>query len=179
MSKITLKNVRLSFPNLFKKGSFNGQENGKFEATFLLPKSDKKTYDQIMKAIEECKTENKLGKVKEDNLFIKDGDEIFEEKEYAGYNGHWAIKAANSSRIPVFDRDKSPIVEEDGKIYAGCYVNAIISPWGQNNSYGKRVNANLYGVQFVKDGEEFGGKSLATADDFDELDDLDSEDEDL
>ena len=31
--KFKLKNVRLSFPSIFKRSEFNGQE-GKFEATF-------------------------------------------------------------------------------------------------------------------------------------------------
>jgi len=39
MSKMMLKNVRLSFPSVFKKASFDGNE-GKFEATFLVDKAD-------------------------------------------------------------------------------------------------------------------------------------------
>lgn len=35
--KITLKNVRLSFPSLFRKATFNGEET-KYEATFLISK---------------------------------------------------------------------------------------------------------------------------------------------
>jgi len=34
-TKIMLKNVRLSFPSLFKKAVFDGKE-GKFEATVLI-----------------------------------------------------------------------------------------------------------------------------------------------
>ena len=39
MSKVTLKNVRLSFPSLFARSVFDGKE-GKFEATFLLNKEE-------------------------------------------------------------------------------------------------------------------------------------------
>jgi len=28
--------------------------------------------------------------------------------------------------------------------------------WAQNNQYGKRINAQLDGVQFVRDGDPFG-----------------------
>lgn len=175
--KIMIKGARLSFPSLFQKSQFEGKE-GKFEATLLFPKSDKKTYNQIIKAIEAAKTEaNK--KVVEKNYFIKDGDEIFEEKEYDGYEGMWAVKAGNSKRPTVIDRDKSPLTEDDDKIYAGCYVNAIVSPWVQDNQYGKRVNANLLGVQFVKDGEAFGDAVVASDDDFDDIEDDFEEDEDL
>lgn len=171
MAKITIKNARLSFPSVFQKSEFQGNV-GKYEATFLFPKTDKKTYDAIMKHIEECKTANKLGKVASDKLFIKDGDEI----EYDGYEGMWAVKASNNKRFTVIDRDKTPLTEEDEKLYAGCYVNAIVEPWAQNNAYGKRVNANLLGIQFVKDGEPFGdGGTKVTEDDFDDI--ADEEDE--
>jgi hypothetical protein len=168
MSKVTIKNGRLSFPSLFSKSSFNGNE-GKYEATILFPKTDVATYDAIVKLIEECKTANKLGKVPADKIFIKDGDGI----DYDGYEGMWAVKGSNNKRPTVIDRDKTPLTEEDGKPYAGCYVNAILEPWGQNNQYGKRVNANLLGVQFVKDGEPFGdGGTKVTEDDFDDLEDF-------
>ena len=41
MAKIKLNNVRLSFPSLFHKASFQGSE-GKYEATFLLSKEEHK-----------------------------------------------------------------------------------------------------------------------------------------
>ena len=168
MAKIMIKNARLSFPSLFTKAPFNGKE-GKYEATLLIPKSDKATYKAIMDAIEECKAENKI-KVGADKLFIHDGDD----KDYDGYAGHWAIKAGNNVRPTVINRDKSPLTADDEVIYAGCYVQASIEPWGQNNQYGKRINANLLGVRFLKDGEPFtdGGK-VASADEFDDLEDED------
>lgn len=168
MATIKIPNARLSFPSLFKKSEFNGVE-GKYEGTLLFPKSDTKTYDAIMKAIEQCKKDNKI-KVGVDKTFIKDGDDI----EYDGYADMWAVKASNGKRPTVINRDKTPLVEQDEVVYAGCYVNAIIEPWGQNNSYGKRINSNLLGVQFVKDGEPFGdGGKTADADDFDAIDDED------
>ena len=170
--RVTIPNARLSFPSLFTKSSFQGKE-GKYEGTFLFPKTDTKTYKKVIAAIEATREEGKLGKVPASKLCILDGDEI----EYDGYEGMWAVKATNSKRPTVINRDKSPIVEDDDIIYAGCYVNAIISPWAQNNDFGKRVNANLLGVQFVKDGEPFGDAVVANADDFDEVE-VD-EDEDL
>jgi hypothetical protein len=34
--------------------------------------------------------------------------------------------------------------------YSGCHANAIINIWAQNNKWGKRVNAGLTGVQFLR-----------------------------
>lgn len=167
MATISIPNGRLSFPSLFKKATFEGKE-GKYEATILFPKSDTKTYDKIIKAIEECKASNKV-KVPEAKYFIQDGDD----KEYDGYEGMWAVKAGNNKRPKVINRDKTPLVEEDEVMYAGCFVNAIVEPWAQNNQFGKRVNANLLGLQFVKDGDAFGdGGTVASDDDFEDLDDL-------
>jgi len=168
MANIKIPNARLSFPSLFQKAEFNGQV-GKYEATLLFPKSDTKTYDAIMAGIEATKKDAKI-KVGADKLCIKDGDDI----EYDGYAGHWAVKASNGKRPTVINRDKTPLVEEDEVVYAGCYVNAIIDFWGQNNSYGKRVNANLLGIQFFKDGEAFGdGGKTADADEFDDIEEDD------
>jgi hypothetical protein len=177
MSKIKLVNVRLSFPSLFNRSTFEGKE-GKFEATFLLNKETdaatiKKLDDAIKAAIKEAKI-----KVGADRLCLKDGDD----SEYDGYENHMSFKAASSKRPTLINRDKTPIVEDDDVLYAGCYVNAIVDLWVQNNNYGKRINANLYGVQFVKDGEAFGNAPQDVTGDFDELDDdnfensLDSDD---
>lgn len=170
MSKILLKNVRLSFPSLFQRSVFDGQE-GKYEATFLIPKSDTKLKAQLDAAIAEAIKAAGI-KVASDKLCLKDGND----SDYDGYEGTWSLKAANNKRPTVIDRDKSPIIESDEKLYAGCYVNAIVDLWVMNNSYGKRVNCNLYGVQFVKDGEAFGSGPVNVFDDFDDLDGDDDSD---
>lgn len=173
MAKIKLSNVRISFPSVFRKATFSGEET-KFEATFLMDKegqADK--IAEIEGKIDALIKEKLKGvKLKADKICLKDGDDI----DYAGYAGNMSIKASSAKRPMVLDRDRSPLTEEDGKIYAGCYVNAIIELWAQNNQYGKRINANLLGVQFVKDGEPFADGVSASVDDFDVFDDVDEED---
>lgn len=172
--KHVLKNVRLSFPSLFRKAVFNGDET-KYEATFLL---DKDAHAAIIEAIEKdtnqrIKSELKGAKVPADRRCLKDGDE----SSYDGYDGCMSLKASNNKRPLVIDRDKSPLTEDDERMYAGCYVNAQVELWVQNNNYGKRINANLLGVQFFKDGEPFAdGAKTSSVDDFDAFDD---EDDDL
>jgi len=173
MANIIIKNARLSYPTIFKKGTYEGKESDKYEATLLFPKSDKKTYEAVKAAIQEIMTANKA-KVPASKWCLIDGDEIADEKDYEEYRDMWVIKAGNTKRPTVIDRDRTPLVEDDEVVYAGCYVNGMISLWFQNNTYGKRVNANLLGIQFVKDGERFGdGAKVASADDFEELDESD------
>lgn len=170
MSKIILKNVRVSFPSLFKKGSFNGEET-KYEATFLLNKEEHADSIAEIKAqiADLVKVNLKGAKVPADKLCLRDGDEV----EYDGYAGCYSIKCSTKKRPIVIDRDRSPLTEDDGKPYGGCYVNASIDLWVQNNAYGKRINSTLLAVQFAKDGEPFADGSTGDVNDFDMLDDDD------
>ncbi|WP_244126983.1 ssDNA-binding protein, partial [Xylella fastidiosa] len=65
--------------------------------------------------------------------------------------------------------DRTPLAAQDGRPYAGCYVNANIELWAQDNNYGKRINASLGGVQFLRDGEAFAGGGVASVEDFEDL----------
>ena len=170
MSQIKMKNVRLSFPSLFRKAVFSGSET-KFEATFLLNKEEHaETIKQIQAEIAKMLKDELKAKLPADKICLKDGDEI----EYDGYAGCMSIKASSAKRPIVIGKDKSPLTEDDNVIYSGCYVNAIISLWAQNNQFGKRINASLEAVQFAKDGSPFGdGGSKASVDDFDIVDDGD------
>mgnify|MGYP003645223808 FL=1 len=163
--KIKLNNVRLSFPSIFNKSEFNGQV-GKFEATFLMNKeSQAKMITDVQAQIALIQKDNKA-KVSPDKLCLKDGEFV----DYDGYAGCMSIKAGSNRRPTIIDRDKAPIVEDDNIVYAGCYVNAVIELWYQDNSYGKRVNCNLLGIQFAKDGETFGAGDTDVSDDFDTID---------
>ena len=163
MSKVKIINARLSYPSIFNKAVFDGKE-GKYEATFLISKKDVKTKKEIDSAIAEVIQESKI-KIPDDRYCIKDGDL----SEYVGYADHWSLKAGSMHRPTVINRDKTPIVEDDGYIYAGCYVNAIVDFWVQDNRFGKRLNANLRGIQFVADGEHFGAGPVNVMDQFEEL----------
>lgn len=168
--KVMLKNVRLSFPSLFKTEIYAGEDTEKYAATFLIPKSDTKTVNAIEQACKQALVE-KYGEGKVPKGFkmpLVDGDD----KEYQGYQDHYSIKASTKKRPTLVNRDKTPIVEEDGILYGGCYVNASIDLWVMDNSYGKKVLASLNAIQFVKDGEAFGTKSEG-ADCFESLDDDD------
>ena len=159
---ITLTKVRLSYPHVFERSMFNNEE-GKFSAVLLIPK-DSKDAKHLMR---EIKRANESLKAPKDKLCIRDGDDVDSE----GYEGHWALKASNRDRPVVVDRDRTPLVKDDNVIYPGCYVNAKVGLWAQDNRYGKRINCNLHGIQFHSDGESFGSDRI-TADDFDDLQDI-------
>jgi hypothetical protein len=164
---LLIMNARLSYPHLFQKWGKDGDKK-KYSAKFLI---DKKTHAEAIKAlgaeISKAMTAAFKGRIPADKLFMKDGDN--EGKD--GYDGQWVISASEDKAPDVINRDKSRINEDDDIVYAGCYVNVLIRPWAQNNSYGKRINANLLAVQFVKDGERFSGIERPDTDEaFDTID---------
>lgn len=165
--KVTLKNVRLSFPALWKAKSIN---NGapKFSASFLLDKENQEDQIADLKKVakEVAEAQWPKGIPKGVKNCVREGSE----KEYDGYGDHVVfVSASSNNRIPVVAQDRTPLAEEDGKPYAGCYVNAVIRLWAQENDFGKRVNAQLCGVQFVKDGESFGDKPFNAEEEFEDL----------
>ena len=166
-STIKLKNVRLSFPSLFQHEVYGGESTGKFAATLILDKEEHKdAIASIKKATNDLMMETFKGKIPSDKLALKDGDESGR-PEYAGA---YTIKVSTKKRPTVIDRDKTPLVEDDGRPYSGCYVNAIIGLWAQNNAYGKRINGNLLGIQFYRDGEPFGAAPIDVTDEFENYD---------
>lgn len=172
--KVHLKDVRLAFPNLFEAKSVQDQGQAKFSASFIFP-PDHPAVKQIKQAMEHVAKE-KWGEkaaatfktIKAQNrLALHDGAE--KASQYEGYEGNLYINASNALRPTVVDRDRTPLQPADGKPYSGCYVNAIVELWAQDNKYGKRINASLMGVQFYRDGERLAGGAVASEDDFEEI----------
>ena len=171
--KLMLNDVRLAFPALFDAKTVGGEGEPAFSATFLFP-ANGEVHKAVEKAIEAVAKE-KWGAKAPDILkalrasgktCLKDGDE---KANYDGFDGMFFISARNTSRPLVLDRDKSELGKASGKPYAGCQVNGSVEIWAQDNGYGKRINASLRGVQFVKDGDAFGGGAPASADEFDSV----------
>lgn len=163
MSKVKIQAVRLSFPSLFNTAKFGGEDTGKYEATFVLDKVEHAdTIASIKAQIDRLMKEELKSKIPSDKLCLKDGDEMGRPE----FEGKMTLKASTKKRPLVINRDKSAISESDNIIYAGCYVNAIVSLWAQNNTWGRRINAQLDGVQFCRDGEPFGDGGVSV-DEFD------------
>jgi len=175
MSKIQLKNVRLSFPDLFEASEFEGKRS--FGATFLIKPGDAND-KAIRAAINEVATEKFKDKAAaivkaamaggNQKCCYWDGNL----KTYDGYADMMALtskRGEDKGRPLVIDKNKAPLVSADGKPYAGCYVNASVELWAQDNKYGKSVRCTLLGVQFAGDGDAFSAGSIADESDFEDL----------
>lgn len=172
--KVKLANVRLAFPNLHEATKVNGEGEEAFSASFLFPPGH--PAEKEVNAAIDAVAKEKWGPKAPDILKqLRAGDKTCLHKgdtkaQYDGFPGNLFVATRSKVRPTVIDRNRSPLTASDGKPYAGCYVVAIIALWAQDNRFGKRVNAQLTGVQFMSDGDAFGGGvAAADADDFDEL----------
>lgn len=99
-------------------------------------------------------------------LCLHDGDAKADKE---GYKGNLYLSASNKITPLVIDGNKSPLQAASGKLYSGCYVNGVISLWAQDNKFGRRINASLMGVQYLRDGQRLSGGGVASADDFEAI----------
>lgn len=177
---IRLNNVRLSFPKLFTPVAFEVGGTKKFEATFLLDTSDAKHAAKIKEVKsaaaalmkESYGADFKASALK--GLCFGSGDSKTKADGSVvdGYEGMFYLVAKNTVRPAVANRKGEPVAEGDEQTpYGGCYVNATVTLWAQNNKWGKRINANLRGVQFVADGEAFGTAPMSADSEFEALED--------
>ncbi len=168
---IRLKNVRLSYPNLFVAKSMEEGKTPQFSAVALL---DKKQHADTIKLIESTTARVALDffkkKVALKHTPLRDGNEK-DGKE--GYGDEVMFLSAKcDKRPPVVDRDMTPLTAEDAKPYAGCYVNMNIRLFAYEHPTGGRgVSSSLRSVQFVKDGESFGAGPVNAEDEFEPVTD--------
>lgn len=173
IGEVLLRDVRLSFAHLFEpqeQENDDGTMRYTYNCALLIPKKGDKfgNVDKIKKAADEAKGK-KWGsnpkdwpKLKPEKICLRDGDL----EEYDGYQGMLYVSANSpSTRAPqvITNRKDSKTGSwidaqpgQKGAPYSGCYVNALVRLWAQDNKHGKRINASLEIVQFLRDGEAFG-----------------------
>lgn len=181
--RCTTPEGRLSFPDLVKPRAHKDKpDDKKFNASLLLPK--KVSLKELRASIDVAGREKwgddyeKFKKSKKFHYPIMDGDEKEDLDGYAGMN---VVKATTKIRPVVVDRDRNPIEVEElaEKVYAGCYVRLAVRAYGWENPEFKTrgVSLTLELVQFLRDGERFGG-GPAAEDVFDDLEEEETEDAD-
>ena len=171
----TANPVRLAFAqHLFEAGTVGGEGKPAFSVTALLGPDHPQLAE--LEAAEEAVAKEKWGAKAPAILkairaagkgVIKDGDL---KAQYAGFEGNKFVSMRSEARPNVYNRDGSQLTEADGVVYSGCYAHVMLEVWAQDNSYGKRVNAQITGVMFSRDGDSFGGGATpAQPDDFADL----------
>jgi len=185
-----LKNVRIDFyqSQLWTARQYQGRQgeapSGKFKyaATFVIDPASE-NHKKIMAAYELAAKDvwGKNWKTTWDECWGRPKECAYlkgDRKEKEGYQGMMVLsgKRDKDSQGPilVIDRSKNPetgkffkLTQEDGRPYPGCYVNAEVELWCQKPPT-PGIRCTVLTVQFVKDGDAFGG-ARPSADDFEEV----------
>lgn len=174
--KVKLINVRLAFPNLFEAKAVNGEGDPRYSAAFVIApgSANAKALLAAMNDVAKEKWGAKAAAILTElkgkgRVAYKEAPLSKDGEVYEGFEDMHAFNASNKARPLVIGADKAPLTAPDGKPYAGCYVDASVELWAQDNSWGKRVNATLRGVQFRSDGDAFAGGSPASQGEFDDI----------
>lgn len=175
-TRITIEG-RLAFAVIREPEQFQGTGKPRFSGTVLFDKADTKTLAKVEKAMAKA-AELKWGAKGASTLTalraglktaLTDGDI---KAEYDGFADHWAVASHTPDNTPptLVDRSARPLDRmTQNMIYSGAKVRMIVDFWAQDNQWGKRLNAQLAGVQFVADDTPFAGGVAAGAGDFEEL----------
>lgn len=183
---VKLKNVRLSFPDLWEAVQFKGQGKFYFAAKFIQPE------DQSVGVKDDTGNwaSTTMAKVIEQVAFDKWGDKSsavlkamrkaedvawLPVKDGESEEGLYVLSTkryrddSNGGAPLVVDTSGAPLSAASGKPYAGCYVNASVEIWPQDNQFGKSIRAKLRTVQFARDGEAFSTAVPISDDEFEPL----------
>ncbi len=179
-----LKNVRLAFAqNLTEPGTVEGagpDAKPNYNCGILLPPDHPqvKEIERVMQQVAKGQWKDKAPGIystlqKTDKLALHDGDN----KAYEGYPGNLYLNPNAKENTPptwLGGADgRTPLNAKEAArlFYSGCYVNVAIEIWAQDNKFGKRINAGLRGIQFLRHGDAFsGGGKPASADEFEPID---------
>lgn len=185
--QVILKDVRLSYPDLWKPGKpMNPTDTPKYGGQFLFaPDSDAASVARsaLMQVAQEMFGANWqaiVGAMEKSKKCVRKGDENLT-KEGAlrdGYAGNLYLVARNKVQPLIIGSRKGPdgqfpvLTEAGGKPYGGCFVNVKVDIKAMKafEQVPNQIYATLMTVQFLRDGDAFGA-APGTAEGFDEVGD--------
>ena len=172
---IMLTNTRLSFPQLVEARAYQEGQAKKFSADLILDPAGedwKKVMHSAMQSAQEkwgdnaqavlqmCQADRKL------RAFGNGAEKVDKKtfKPYEGYEGAVYVSANNANPPQMIESNGKSVDPTNTmayqalarKMYGGCYVNAAIKFWIQDNKYGRGIRCELIALQFAKDGTPFG-----------------------
>lgn len=181
---IILPEVRLSYPDLWRPGAppkDKPNEPGKYGCHGIFAPGSE-AYKRATAAVIQV-AQQKFGphwqavleSLAKDKKCLRNGNLNLasDGKVRDGYADHFYIVAKNKLAPIVIGRGgaQDVLTEQSGKPYGGCYVNLKVDIYAMDKpGFGKSINASLLAVQFVRDGESFGG-ARPNADGFEAFDD--------
>ena len=182
--ELIIKDARLSFPNLFTPRTGPGGEGDPRYSAMLILAPDSPSVAAILAAAKAVATEKWgeqgekiLAALKQQKgLCFGKGEERLNKdgevpEELAGKV--WLNTGRPEKKGPPLVVDRDPrvrVTEASGRVYGGCYVNAKVQIWPLDMpGVQRRIVATLDTIQFVRDGDAFGGGRAPSADGLEDL----------
>lgn len=185
MAIVILKNVRLSYPDLWKPGKpMKPTDTPKYGGQFIFaPDSEAATVakNAMMASAQEVFGANWqaiVGAMEKSKKCLRRGDDNLTKDGAVrdGYAGNQYLVARNKAKPLIIgpkrgaDGQFPVLTEEGGKPYGGCFVNVKVDIKAMKafEQVPNQIYATLLTVQFVGDGEAFGA-APGTAEGFDDV----------
>lgn len=170
---IVIKNVTLSYPNLFEMKAKPGSDRLCYSVTCLIPKSDvdtKKKLDSVIHKVYEENKSDKLKGVKEERVAVTvyDGDGETPKGNDFGEEckGHWVLRANNYKRQPgVVDKNFNDVIDTS-KVYAGVKAHVDLSVYAYKADMSRGISFGLSNVMVLGEGEPIAGTARSAAEAF-------------
>ncbi len=170
--KVRTVEVRLSYVHLDEPYSQDGQQEPKYQATLLLPKSEVNCYNEIMTAINAAKQDGISNLWKgacppNPSLPIHNGDGVRErsgEPYGEECKGCWVISAKSKLKPQVVHQSNIRCELPPGSYKSGDYAVVMINfyPYDANGNRG--IACSLGNVMMTRDGDPLGSQSSASDD---------------
>lgn len=174
-NNMTTPPIRVSFPTLFTPRSIgDGAPSYSIVAMF-----DKKSVEQMAylksfkQACDKILTEEwpdpatrpRIPTMGHDKSVIKDGDTALNQQgvplseKNPEYAGHYIVRAATYSSPPIVvgPGGASDVIVDKNKVYGGCWCQVNMNPYARKRKDNPGISCGLNGVQFVRNGDSFGG----------------------
>jgi hypothetical protein len=185
---IYLKNVRLSFPQLFEKKAAVANGKEKYGCNIIIDPNTPQGKENLRKVraaikfseLEKFQKSPMAYKSADRQCLLEGDDDCFinskTKERYQGYEGMMILRMGSDTQPQVVDRDPSIALDKDDPIpYAGCWVDVlgrIFSVDGKDKG-GAGTFCGLNIVQFRKHGDAFGGAHVDATKVMDTIDDDD------
>jgi len=161
---LLIRNARLAFVEVFEPKAVTQDVDPVYSLTALLDPND----PENRKAIETIRKEAAAlmqevcgsTQIQIEHRCFGWADE--DGMDFEGFKGMFYIHLENKRRPLALDRDMTLIAANDNTLYSGCYGNVSFSMCCKKSSeFGKSLNGNLHGVQFMRDGGRFIGIEIS------------------
>lgn len=196
--KHVIKNVRVVYPSLFEKNTYEEDvAKHSYQITCLLDKDSdeaKKLESALFKVAKDIFGDKKSpnGKMRYEIVIesirgdrtkfpFRDGDtEMSSTTMEPKFPGYYFLKASNKKLKPIVKLLDGKTDAKAGDVYSGCYCDVHVNIWGKEDSKLRLLHCQLRAVQFKKDGEPYGHIDVVSDDEFEQNEvDLELSDDDI